>query len=276
MSCAVSGRLDAFGEDDVVEFRRTVWPSPETGWRGETVLVSETEAFAMVELLTVFARRDGASNTRLVRAAVADDMAPRVDVSTCRRANVLRAVARAERAAAEAVEAPPHLSIRIGHEAHTNGVDLLYFATFFTAFGTGEQICFAAPEGPVLQTRKMHFYGNIDVGDTLDVTRGPTSCHPDRPCGIAIGSVARRRSDGRLVASCRSRFEVSDETAVDRDDCTNCEELGPEGRAASFIVSTGWACPRNSGVSFRGSSFLPMSPDETRLERVRAHRQAAP
>jgi probable biosynthetic protein (TIGR04098 family) len=226
VSCAVSGRLDAFGEDDVVEFRRTVWPSPDSGWRSETVLVSETGAFATVELLTVFARRDGASNTRLLRAEVADDMAPRVDAPTCRRANVLRAVARSERAAAEAVEAPPHLSIPIGCESHTNGVGLMYFATFLAAFGTAEQICLAAPERPVLRTRETHFYGNIDVGDMLDVICSPASCHPDRLPVIAIDSQARRRSDGRLIASCRSRFVVSGETAADGTDCTKCDRPG--------------------------------------------------
>ena len=60
--CTLPRALDAFREDDVAEFRRTVWPGPETGWRSETVLTSHTGAIATGEPLAILARRDEPPN----------------------------------------------------------------------------------------------------------------------------------------------------------------------------------------------------------------------
>jgi probable biosynthetic protein (TIGR04098 family) len=206
----LTGRPEAFAEDDVVEFRRIVWPGPQTGWRSETVLTSRAGAHAVVELVTAFAKRDGTSSTALAGAIMPPDFTSLRDAPECRRALLLRASGRAGRAAAEAMEGPPHLSVRIERDRHMNGVALCYFASFVSCFIAAEALALPPGWKHMPRGRDVHFFGNLDAGDRLDITLHPVVSSLDGPAGVTVESAGRCRSDGEVIATCRSRYEARD------------------------------------------------------------------
>jgi probable biosynthetic protein (TIGR04098 family) len=140
---------------------------------------------------------------------VAQDAA---DGPVSRRARLLRATGRTARAAAEADPAPPHLSVRVCPETHMKGVGLMYFASFLDAFAQGGRavlppIAAAMP----LVSRGLHWFGTIDEGEILDL-HGTTGARLSGAApSIEATSSARRRSDGAVIAVCRT-VRSADET----------------------------------------------------------------
>jgi probable biosynthetic protein (TIGR04099 family) len=78
-----------------------------------------------------------------------------------------------------------------------NGADFLYFANFQSFVDRAEWQRHRFPEPPVVASRSLYYYGNVDLGDALSVhVIGERTCER----GIAHWSEVRRDSDGRKIA----------------------------------------------------------------------------
>lgn len=205
VSAVISGRPSDFSEDDLVGIRQITAPHPTNGWRSETLLVSDRDAFLSVELVTTFAKRTGPSNRNLAPADMPESLHVGGAAPEARRARLLRAMANAARAAAVADERPPHLSFVVCPEAHMNGVGLMYFANYIDCFAQSERNVLPplAQDMPLI-SREAHYFGNIDAEDFFDVHSEVGVTLLGASPRIETNSSARRRSDGTVIAVCKS------------------------------------------------------------------------
>ena len=203
----LTGRTDAFKEDDVVELRMTQRPSPLNGWRSVTELQATTGAVLSVELVTSFAIRAAASNQSLEVARMSQELMTERGTMTSRRTDQIRRLGSASRRDAEADMASPVLSVQISSHLHFNGVGLTCFAAVHNLFMTAEDnVHPATPEENNLDHRRLHYFGNLDAGDKLDISSTcETRLVEGRSC-LAIASYAKRRADGLVVAVCESVY----------------------------------------------------------------------
>ncbi len=78
-----------------------------------------------------------------------------------------------------------------------NGADFLYFANFQSFVDRAEWQRHRFAEPPVVASRSLYYYGNVDLGDALSVhVIGERACER----GITHWSEVRRQSDGRKIA----------------------------------------------------------------------------
>lgn len=205
VAVAVSGRADAFAQDDVVELKLAQRPSPLNGWRSMTELRSTTGAVLSVELVTAFATRGGTSNHSLEPARMAPEFLAERGTMTARRTDQIRRMGAIARREAEADMVPPNLSVRISSHLHFNGFGLACFAGAHDLFVTAEESSIKSfPQAPCVESRRIHFYGNVDTGDIVDIdTRSEGRLVEGKSC-LVMTSYARRRADGLVVAVCES------------------------------------------------------------------------
>jgi probable biosynthetic protein (TIGR04099 family) len=78
-----------------------------------------------------------------------------------------------------------------------NGADFLYFASFQAFIDRAEWQRHLFPEPPVLTRRDLHFYGNVNIGDSLEVH---VLAENVDEIGIAHWCEVRRGSDGQKIA----------------------------------------------------------------------------
>jgi probable biosynthetic protein (TIGR04099 family) len=78
-----------------------------------------------------------------------------------------------------------------------NGADLLYFASFQAFVDRAEWQRHRFAEPPVIASRSLFYYGNVDVGDMLSV-RVIGESEDGR--GIRHWTEVRRQSDGMKIA----------------------------------------------------------------------------
>ncbi|MEO1307050.1 MAG: LnmK family bifunctional acyltransferase/decarboxylase [Pseudomonadota bacterium] len=207
VAATLSGSTVAFQEDTICQFRVVSRPSPETNWLSQIDLETATGERVCVELMTTFATLEGPSNMDLVRSKLSEGIAP--PQTMARRAQILRDLGKLERKRAEGAGTPPHLSIPISEKEHLNGVGLVYFAQFQNFFATAEANAIPKmPRGCNLVTRRIHYYGNLDPSDTLDIMTEITTNVHNISAWLISFSHARRRSDGNVIATCESSYRV--------------------------------------------------------------------
>ena len=206
IACTINGDATAFGEDDLCWLTHTCTPSPENGWRGQLDLTSDGKALR-VEIVTAFAKRDGVSNTQLIPADMEDFLAPHRDGDEARRTNLIRTLGKRDLLRARDDNEPPHMSFNIDSGSELNGVGLVYFSALQELIAKSEAN--AVPdlgEGYPLNNRRVHFFGNLDAGDTLDVTsRASVSSFTGQP-SVIVQHHARRRSDARVIVCAESIY----------------------------------------------------------------------
>lgn len=78
-----------------------------------------------------------------------------------------------------------------------NGADFLYFASFQSFVDRAEWQHHRFAEPPVIASRSLHFYGNLNVGDTLSVD---VVGEREDELGITHWSEVRRGSDAEKIA----------------------------------------------------------------------------
>jgi len=78
-----------------------------------------------------------------------------------------------------------------------NGADFLYFASFQSFVDRAEWQRHRFAEPPVTAKRSLHFYGNVNVGDGLDVV---VVGEREDGQGITHWSEVRRGSDNQKIA----------------------------------------------------------------------------
>lgn len=205
VAATVQGNGEGFSEDDLARIDTEIAPRPASGWRGVFSLKSASGARMVVELITSFARREGSSNTALAAAALPAELRAARSGSGASRANVLRRNGRSLRAAPWSTEDPCHASVEIFGPTHFNGVGLTYFANFSDMFERAEHASIPPlkPRLPVV-AREIHYFGNIDEGDVLDISSRATAKGIAPKPLIEVLSAARRRSDNSVIAICLS------------------------------------------------------------------------
>jgi probable biosynthetic protein (TIGR04099 family) len=205
----VRGPLHLFREDDLLSIDMLVAPARETGWRSAWVARSGRGAVVSVELVAVFAKRAGTSNTVLNIADLAHEFLPNFDGAESKRAHVLRARGRSERAAVPEPGAPLFSLPFLAH-AHINGFGLMYFANFIDPFEHVERLAITRNFGTYrLASRQIHCFGNVDAGDWLDFDCSLRVAAIAPEAEIVLTSTARRRSDDWIVAVCISTRQVA-------------------------------------------------------------------
>ncbi len=207
VACIVSGRTDAFKEDDVVELKQVQRPSTLNGWRSVLELRATTGASLTVELISAFATRGGTSNHSLETANMAQEFVAERGTMTSRRTDQIRRLGSTDRRRAEAEMLPPVLSVRISSHLHFNGAGVACFAGIHDLFVAAETN--ANPEQAefaTVETRRLHYFGNLDGGDMLDISVSQEErLVDDKECLVLISN-ARRRADGLVVAVCESVY----------------------------------------------------------------------
>ncbi|MBE9637367.1 LnmK family bifunctional acyltransferase/decarboxylase [Salipiger mangrovisoli] len=206
VACTLKGDSAAFREDDLCQFVMTEPPSAQNGWRSQLQLRAPGKLLC-AEILTSFARRNGRSNVKLgvpdLKAMFQADRGH----AAARRAALLRTLGRHDRDRAQRENAPPHISFEILEDDHLNGVGLVYFASIHDMIERAERN--AAPEILCrfpMRNRRAHFFGNLDVGDRLEVT-ARASVHSLAPNpAVTVQSHAKRASDGAVIACAESIY----------------------------------------------------------------------
>ena len=156
-------------------------------------------------MASVFARRDGPSNAALRAADMDAALAPPpMPELMPREARVLRGRARAMREAAGVRPPAPVLTVRVG--AHDlDGAGLLPPAALLRHFAGAEAAALDGPwTAPPVHRREVHAYGNVDPGDWLDLDCDLLATEVSPEPAVFSSIVARRASDGALVAACET------------------------------------------------------------------------
>lgn len=207
LALVVTGRTDAFKQDDVVELRLAQRPSALNGWRSITELRATTGTSLTVELVTCFAVRGGTSNHSLEHAMMAPELVTERGTMTSRRTDQIRRMGSAARRAAEADIGGAGLSVQISPHLHLNGLGLACFAVVHDLFIAAEgNASVVLPTGAHFDHRRVHYFGNLDEGDRLDISTKCESRPFEGGTCLSIVSYAKRRADGLVVAVCESVY----------------------------------------------------------------------
>ena len=202
VSAHFTGEPGAFAEDDEALVTQTRPPAPEGGWRSRMLVRRAGGPTVRIDLASRFARRDGPSNRELGAAAMPPALRPAPADRLPGGARALKARWASLRAAAP--DAPPHVTLPV-ERADLNGVGLLYFASFVRFFAIAEAAAAAPVPLPPLRSREVHWYGNADAGDALDLSVELRADAPGAAPTLTTTTAARRRSDGALVAVAETR-----------------------------------------------------------------------
>ncbi|MEM6667398.1 MAG: LnmK family bifunctional acyltransferase/decarboxylase [Pseudomonadota bacterium] len=205
IACTVNGDAARFQEDDEVRFRVVEVPSARNGWRSQIDLIGHHGAIVTAEILTSFARRRGSSNARLEAADLEPLFAPDFAVREASRAALLRRLGKADRARVMFDPSEPHVVIPVIKGRHLNGVGLVYFTEMHDMIAAAEHKAVPEPiQSWPIRNRRVHFFGNLDAGDTLELTSysGALTLSPNS--NVIVRSHARRASDNMVVAVAES------------------------------------------------------------------------
>ncbi|MCA0941281.1 hypothetical protein LCM28_15520 [Salipiger pacificus] len=206
VACTLDGDAARFREDDMCQLFMVEVPSAQTGWRSQFVLTSGTKTLG-VEILTSFARRNGPSNSELGAPELFERFRDERDHAAARRAGLIRRIGRHDRELAVRDEAPPHITFEINEDAHLNGVGLVYFAHIHDMIERAERNAVPEYVGTYpMRNRRAHFYGNLDVGDRLEITARARARSLSPNPSVVVHSHARRASDGQVIACAESIY----------------------------------------------------------------------
>ena len=206
VSCSITGRADEFKEDDVVELVLAQRPSALNGWRSVTQLRATTGAILTVEVLTVFASHGGASNHSIEPATMAPELVAERGTMVSRRSDQIRWMGSKARREAEAKLQPRSLSVRISSQLHFSGAGIACYASIHDLFVTAEVNSSPDQDAMQVETRRVHFFGNLDSGDMLDFSIRSFQRTSEGRDSLVMISDARRRADGLVVAVCESVY----------------------------------------------------------------------
>lgn len=207
VACVVTGRADLFKEDDVVEMKLRERPNPINGWRSVTEICAITGAQLTVEIVTGFAVLGGESNHTLEAASMPSELMAERGTSSSRRTDQIRRMGSIARREGEADMTPRSLSERTSPHMHFNGSGLMCYSAANDLIVTSESNSLQVLEtGVWVESRRLHFFGNLDANDMLDIsTKGDNRIIDGRP-GLVATSYARRRADGLVVGVSESVY----------------------------------------------------------------------
>lgn len=199
----ITGPQEKFHEDDGVSITMITPPSAANGWRSRTILSSEHLHSMKIDLVTGFARQGDQLNTQLTRAEMPPELRAIRNTAHSKTTDDMRKRARAWRTLAKADPRSPMISFDMAPEGDMNGAGLVYFANFNDYFARAEaNIMPETATGLTFESREIHYFGNINAGDKLDVVSEAKASAIAPNSEARIRSHASRRSDGAVIAVC--------------------------------------------------------------------------
>ncbi len=195
--------LDLIAENDVFDIHSSLCRTgPVRHFSTHRIVRGETQ-IAELSMSSAFVTRGGArsnrSVARAVLAALPGDIAP-MPARALQMVQMGKRFRGADRAAAmpelwPATDKPiEYLPCPNGD---FNGADFLYFASFQAFVDRAEWQRRRFDEPPVIASRSLFYYGNVDVGDTLSVQ---VVGEAENEQGIRHWTEVRRKSDGMKIA----------------------------------------------------------------------------
>ncbi|GJH31902.1 hypothetical protein CBA19CS91_04115 [Paraburkholderia hospita] len=197
-----TGGLDSIGENDTFDIRSTLCRTgPVRHFSTHRIMRGETEIAELSMSSAFVTRGEPRSNRCVARAALAAlpggvEPMPEPALQMMQMSKRLRAADRAALpeltpATDEPIEFLPCPN------SDFNGADFLYFASFQAFVDRAEWQWRRFDEPPLVASRSLFYYGNVDVGDTLSL-RVVGSAEDER--GIRHWTEVRRKSDGMKIA----------------------------------------------------------------------------
>ncbi|WP_205968759.1 Pnap_2097 family protein [Paraburkholderia sp. Tr-20389] len=194
--------LDAVAEHDAFDIDSTLCRTGPVRHFSTHRIVRGGTQIAELSMSSAFVTRgDALSNRRVARAALAGltgDVVPMPEraLQMTQMSKRLRASDRAALpdlapATSEPIEFLPCPN------SDFNGADFLYFASFQAFVDRAEWQWRRDDEPPVVASRSLFYYGNVDVGDTLSVRMIGRS---EDAQGLRHWTEVRRKSDGMKIA----------------------------------------------------------------------------
>ncbi len=204
VGCTVRGDARKFAEDDLCRFRLFELPTAANGWRSELALMSAKGAMLRTEIITAFMRRKGSSNRDLTDADLEEQFQPSRDTSDASRSDLIRRLGHADRLIARADGEMPFRAVPIDRDIHINGVGLVSFADIHDLIAQCERgVLPVHAKALPMQDRRVHFFGNLDSGDRLEINSRTES---EESTSAIARSFARRASDGEVIATAESIY----------------------------------------------------------------------
>ncbi|MEL6572065.1 MAG: hypothetical protein AAFQ64_10420 [Pseudomonadota bacterium] len=205
----LSGSSVAFREDTACCLRMVVRPSARTRWLSQIDLESPSGKRICVEIVTTFVTLDGRFRVKLAKAGSNGQADAGVTDPDDRRSQTLLDLGKVELKRAATCEGLAQISFPISKTEHLNDLGLVDFAHFQTFFAEAEAtVCAAPAQGLCLVTRRVHYFDHLVADDGLDIVTTLTTNVHNLPSWMIAFSVARRQSDGKVVAACESSYRV--------------------------------------------------------------------
>ncbi|WP_205803101.1 Pnap_2097 family protein [Burkholderia sp. Ac-20365] len=197
--------LDAIREDDAFDIHSSLCRTGPVRHFSTHRIVRGSEEIAELSMSSAFVTRgEACSNRSVARAALAALAALRGEVEPMpeRAAQMMQMSKRLRAADNTAIpDLTPATSEPIEFlpcpNSDFNGADFLYFASFQAFVDRAEWQWRRFDEPPVVASRSLFYYGNVDVGDALIVN---AIGHAEDEQGIRHWTEVRRKSDGMKIA----------------------------------------------------------------------------
>ncbi|MEO5795575.1 MAG: Pnap_2097 family protein [Rhodoferax sp.] len=199
-----AGRLEQIAENDAFTITSQCLPVGRAQHYSRHLLQAQGQTAARVEMLSAFVRRaQPGSNRGVVRAAMADTSAQAPDPALWTAAEAFVRRGKEHRATEPTLaNAPAHiLDFTPCPNNDFNGADLLYFSAFQAMVDRAEWAWMLHTQPPgrpaALREREMVFFGNLDLGDSVQIQLQPQVADEGLLCH---SSVLQRQSDGVCIA----------------------------------------------------------------------------
>jgi probable biosynthetic protein (TIGR04099 family) len=197
--------LDTFAENDDFEILTSLCRTGAVRHFSAHRIVRDGKACASLAMATTFVQRhavrDNRSVARAALAALAGDVSavPETAKEMTALGKRLRTGEREACPRLAACAPSPHApSVFLPcPNSDFNGADFLYFSSFAVFVDRAEWQRHVFAEPPLLVSRDLHYYGNVNVGDSLEIRVIAEQLDEN---GIAHWCEVRRRSDRQKIA----------------------------------------------------------------------------
>jgi probable biosynthetic protein (TIGR04099 family) len=194
--------FDAVRENDAFEIGTTLCRTGPVRHFSTHRVMRGDALLAQVSMTSTFVTRGAARNNRSVARAtlaalpgelspVPDEGLPMIELGKRLKAGE---IAKQDGLAVVAADAAEFLPCP---NSDFNGADFLYFANFQSFVDRAEWQRHRFTEPPVVTTRSLYYYGNIDLGDALCVR---IAGERNNAQGLTHWTEVHRKSDGRKIA----------------------------------------------------------------------------
>ncbi len=206
-AATLTGTTTAFRKGTDCQLRMVAPPTKDSMWLSQTDLETTTGERLCVEVMSTFAPpQEAAAHKQQPNEAPFDTSA---SAMPARRADILRKLGKLELHRANEHNALPQMSIPISSRDHLNVGGKVCFSAFQEFFASAEsRAMLNISVDAQLVARRVHYYANPDIHDTLDIVTDITTNVHNLPAWLLAFSFTRSRLDGQIVAACESSYRM--------------------------------------------------------------------